>query len=216
MLMVNGAFSAVADLLEKQTARLDHQARVREGAKTTAAEMARRAQMAQAEARQAAALNAASEEQDGSSGEKNKAAATTVAVTALEAAVVANQAAEAAAAEARTVAMAKGETWLGAEALATLLAGLLECRLVDAASWAGTGAGVHQGGGGGGGGASSNSAPVQVAQRACRAIMMQVGVLSEEELKKENQDVRIYGVGCIVVPFVLLSRVCNVVFCPAC
>lgn len=213
MLMGNGAFSATADLLEKQTARLAHQARLREGAKTTAVEMARRAQVAQAEARQAAAQNAAaSEEQDGGGlgggdggpggpgGEKKRAAAATAAVVALEAAVVANQASEAAAAEARTLATAKGEVWLGAEALATLLAGLVECRLVDGASWTGAGAGapgaigvggggIHQGGGGGG--ASSSSAPSKVAHRACKAIMKQVGVLSEEELKKENQDVRI-------------------------
>lgn len=232
--MSNGAFSAAADLLEKQTARLAHQARVREGARTTAVEMARRAQVAQAEARQAATLNAAaaSGEHDGGDGggpggEKKRAAATTAAVMTLEAAVVANQASEAAAAEARTLATAKGEVWLGAEALATLLAGLVECRLVDGASWTGggaagagpgagvVGAGMHQGGGGGG--ASSSSTPSKVAHRACKAIMKQVGVLSEEELKKENQDVRIYIYVCVYhVVWLACVDFCSLCVCLLC
>lgn len=202
--MVNGTFLAVAVLLEQQTERLDGQARLRERAKAAAVEMGRRAQLAQAEARQAA-LNASSSKRaaaaagSGGSGGEGGDAARAVAVRAAEAARAASQDSEAAVAEARRLAAEKGaEQWLGADALATLVTALIECRIAmeGGAAWtaaaAGGGGGVHpnDGGGGGGGDASASSSPLQVAQRTCKAIMMQVGVLSEEELKKESPDVR--------------------------
>lgn len=207
--MINGTSLAVAVLLEKQTERLDSQARLRERAKACAVEMARRAQVAQAEARQAAlnaaAAAAASEEEEGSStsagggGEGAGGAARAVAARAAEEARAASRAAEAAVAEARRLAAEKGaERWLGAEALSTLLAALLECRLVmdGGLAWTAGGGAVHPNDGAAGGDAAAAAAaaavssPLQVAQRTCRAIMMQIGVLSEEELKKESPDVR--------------------------
>lgn len=197
--MGNGTFLAVAVLLEKQTERLDSQARLRERAKATSVEMARRAQVAQAEARQAT-LNASESSGSGSgsggpSGEGGD-AARAAAGRAVQAARAASQASEAAIAEARRLAAEKGaERWLGADALSTLLAALLECRMVmeAGAGWTAPagGAGVRQNDGGGGG-AAALSSPQQVAQRTCKAIMMQVGVLSEEELKKESPDVSLF------------------------
>lgn len=193
--MGNGTFLAVAVLLEKQTERLDSQARLRERAKATAVEMARRAQVAQAEARQAT-LNASESSGSGSGGPSGEGgdAARAAAGRAVQAARAASQASEAAIAEARRLAAEKGaERWLGADALSTLLAALLECRMVmeAGAGWTAPagGAGVRQNDGGG---AAALSSPQQVAQRTCKAIMMQVGVLSEEELKKESPDVSLF------------------------
>ena len=186
MLMGNGTFLAVADLLEKQTERLDAQARLRERAKAAALDTGRRAQLAQAEARQAA-LNAA--------GAAGGDAARTAAVGAEEAARAAARAAEAAVAEARRLALDRGEQWLGADALGTLLAALLECQLVmeGGPGWTSpTVGGVGRRAGVVGGGGSGGASPLQVVQRTCKAIMLQVGVLSEEELKKESPDVRVF------------------------
>lgn len=195
--MGNGTFLAAAVLLEKQTERLDSQARLRERAKASAVELARRAQVAQAEARQAT-LNASEVSAGGGAGGPGEGGNTarTVAMRAVEAARVASQAAEDAVAEARRLAAEKGaERWLGADALSTLLAALLECRMVmeGGAEWtaAAGGGGARPIDGGGGNGDAALSSPVQVAQRTCKAIMMQVGVLSEEELKKESPDVSV-------------------------
>eukprot|EP00903_Cladosiphon_okamuranus_P009694 g9223.t1 len=189
ILMVNGTFLAVAVLLEKQTERLDSQSRLRERAKAAAVEMARRAQVAQAEARQAT-LNASDSSSSGSGGGGGGAEGD--ADRAVEAARAASRASEAALAEVRRLAAEKGaERWLGAEALSTLLAALLECRLLmeGGPGWtAPAGGGVRPHDGGGAGGNAALSSPLQVAQRTCKAIMMQVGVLSEEELKKESPD----------------------------
>ncbi|CBJ33399.1 conserved unknown protein [Ectocarpus siliculosus] len=190
IMMDNGTFGAAADLLEQQAARLDSQARRREGVKAAAAETARRAQLAQAEARQAA-QNAPSPAEGGGGGPADKEA---VVARAVGAARAAGEAAEAAAAEARALAAAKGEQWLGAESLSVVLAALLECKLgTDAPVGGGGLPAVAQPGGGGGdgggnGGSGSISPALRVAQRACRAIMKQVRVLSEEELKKESQE----------------------------
>ncbi|CAM9650657.1 unnamed protein product [Ectocarpus sp. 6 AP-2014] len=188
IMMDNGTFGAAADLLEQQAARLDSQARRREGVKAAAAETARRAQLAQAEARQAA-QNASSPAEGGGGGPADKEA---VVARAVGAARAAGEAAEAAAAEARALAAAKGEQWLGAESLSVVLAALLECKLgTDAPVGGGGLPAVAQpggGGGGGNGGSGSISPALRVAQRACRAIMKQVRVLSEEELKKESQE----------------------------
>ncbi|CAN0313200.1 unnamed protein product, partial [Ectocarpus sp. 8 AP-2014] len=193
IMMDNGTFGAAADLLEQQAARLDSQARRREGIKAAAAETARRAQLAQAEARQAA-QNASSPAEGGGGGPADKEA---VVARAVGAARAAGEAAEAAAAEARALAAAKGEQWLGAESLSVVLAALLECKLGTDSPVGGGGlpAVAQPGGGGGGGGGGGNggsggstSPALRVAQRACRAIMKQVRVLSEEELKKESQE----------------------------
>ncbi|CAM9396742.1 unnamed protein product, partial [Scytosiphon promiscuus] len=174
MMMANGAFSEAAGLLEQQASRLRVQAKLRWEMKAAAAETAKLAQIAQVEAR-LAALVASSSGGTGGGDLADKEAATAAAVRAATAARVAADNAEAAAVKARATAAAKGEQWLGADSLAVFLAGLLECRLSD-------GGAALPGGGGGGGGS------LQVAQRACRAIMMQVRVLSEEELKKESPD----------------------------
>lgn len=196
--MVNGTFLAVAALLEKQTKRLDTQARLRERVKAAAVEMARRAQVAQAEARQATlnASESSSSSGSGGGGGEGGDAARAVAATAAEAARAASQAAEAAAAEARRLAAEKGaERWLGAEALSTLLSALLECRMVmeGGAAWtAPPGGRVVRPNDSRGSGDDDDvplSSPLQVTQRTCKAIMMQIGVLSEEELKKESPDV---------------------------
>lgn len=86
------------------------------------------------------------------------------AVEAVEAAVAANAALESAAAAAAAAA-AQGEQWLGSEPLAILLGAVADCLVEQPPS------------------------AVHIAMQMCNAVMIQVEVLSEEELKKENQDV---------------------------
>lgn len=180
-LMSNGGFENTAVLLEKQAARLEGQARTRAETKAAAVEKARRAQVAQAEARQAASIAAVAASGGGigirngvkndynceDSGEDMLAAVSEAAIKAVEAAGAATEESEEAAATAASAA-SKVERWMGAESLAILLGGLVDYR-VD----------LH-----------SRTEVAKVVSRTCRAIMRQVSVLSEEELKKENQEVR--------------------------
>lgn len=172
--MTNDGFALTASLLEKQAARLQLQAQLRAEAKAAATETARRAQMAQVEARQAASAAAAATGGvaavaglGGPGGDDLIAAA--AAVRAMKAAAAATEASEAAAASAMS-ALSKGEQWMGADSLALLLGGLVDCR-VDV---------------------QAHPVALQVVKRACRAVMVQVSVLSEEELKKENQEVCVF------------------------
>lgn len=180
-LMGNGGFENTAVLLERQAARLEIQAKIRAETKATAVEKARRAQVAQAEARQAASAAAVAASSGGmgigngvktdhsceDDGEDALAAVSEAAIKAVEAAGAATEESEVAAATAASAA-SKGERWMGAESLAILLGGLVDCRMD-----------LH-----------SRTEVAKIMSRTCRAIMRQVSVLSEEELKKENQEVR--------------------------
>lgn len=222
---MNKGFAALTFLLEKQATRLERQARRRSEARAKAADMARRAQLAQMEARQAqqavilsedessvgshplgnrgggmssgiassssllpggtsktttsgndasgqgrggeggSVLNAGDTDRGGGGNGKfgNMSRAADAAAKAVEAAVAATAAADVASAAAANVA-AQAEHWHGSESLAVLLGAISDC-LVDEPTAA------------------------QIAARMCKAVMTQVRVLSEEELKKENQDV---------------------------
>ncbi|CAM9913858.1 unnamed protein product, partial [Laminaria digitata] len=139
-LVTNEGFGAATMLLENQALRLERQARLRSEAKVVAANTARRAQLAQAEARQAAtAAGAAVAARAGAgvggsvgegSGEEFSpsaaSAASAAAAKAIEVARLATEASEVAAAAAAAT-LAKGEQWLGADSLAVLLGGLVDC-----------------------------------------------------------------------------------------
>lgn len=162
--MANGGFASTAALLEKQAHRLTRQAQQRAELKAAALEAARIAHAAQAEARQANSKAQPSPSKDAAASDEE--AATAAALKAMQVAGVATEASDNAAARA-SAATAKGENWMGADSLAILLGGLVDCRLD-----------VH-----------AATAPLQVVLRTCRAVMLQVNMLSEEELKKENQEV---------------------------
>lgn len=165
--MANGGFASTAALLEKQAHRLSRQKQQRAELKATALEAARIAHAAQAEARQANSKAQPSQSKDAAASDgPDEEAATAAALKAMQVAGAATEASDNAAARA-SAATAKGENWMGADSLAILLGGLVDCRLD-----------VH-----------AATAPLQVVLRTCRAVMHQVGVLSEEELKKENQEV---------------------------
>lgn len=174
-LVSNEGFGAATMLLESQAYRLERQALLRDEAKVAAADTARRAQLAQAEARQAAtAAGVAAETGAGVEGGPGKefslsaaCAASATAAKAIEAARLATEASEVAAAAAAAT-VAKGEQWLGADSLAVLLGGLVDCTAE----------------------VQAHATAVEVIKRTCQAVMLQVSVLSEEELKRENQEVR--------------------------
>lgn len=176
-LVTNEGFGAATMLLESQALRLERQARLRDEAKVAAADTARRAQLAQAEARQAATaagVAVAAEAGAGVGGgpgdefsHSAASAASAAAAKAIEAARLATESSEVAAAAAAAT-VAKGEQWLGADSLAVLLGGLVDCTPE----------------------VQAHVTAVEVIKRTCQAVMLQVSVLSEEELKRENQEVR--------------------------
>lgn len=186
-------------LLESQALRLERQARLRDEAKVAAADTARRAQLAQAEARQAATaagVAVAAEAGAGVGGgpgdefsHSAASAASAAAAKAIEAARLATESSEVAAAAAAAT-VAKGEQWLGADSLAVLLGGLVDCTPE----------------------VQAHATAVEVIKRTCQAVMLQVSVLSEEELKRENQEVRVCVRASTKLPgvsvFLIFSCVC--------
>ena len=171
-LMNNGGFEAAATLLERQAVRLENQARFRREAKAKAEATARQAQIAQAEARQATSAIVGSVAEIGNitgigNGMGNHENIDDNIALRVASAAAAAEASEVAAATAASAA-SKGERWMGAESLSILLGGLVDTRTE-----------LHRG-----------SEWVRIIRRTCTAIMRQVSVLSEEELKKENQEVR--------------------------
>lgn len=171
--MANGGFASTAALLEEQAHRLSRQAQQRTELKAAASQASKIAHAAQAEARQASSRTTSSRSSDADPGppdSRDEEAATAAALKAMQVAGVATEASDTAAARA-SAATAKGEHWMGADSLAVLLGGLVDCRLD----------------------AHAAMAPLQVVVRTCKAVMLQVSVLSEEELKKENQEVSVCG-----------------------
>ena len=198
-LVTNEGFGAATMLLESQAHRLERQARLRDEAKVAAADTARRAQLAQAEARQAATaagVAVAAEAGAGVGGGPGEefshsaaSAASATAAKAIEAARLATEASEVAAAAAAAT-VAKGEHWLGADSLAVLLGGLVDCTAE----------------------VQAHATAVEVIKRTCHAVMLQVSVLSEEELKRENQEVRACVYEEAVVSVLLDYYLCSCIF----
>lgn len=160
--MQNGGFKGVATLLDQQTVRLQRQAKLRADAKATKENKARRAQLARAEAKQAK-QNLDFLVTGANAGDLESAEAAVE--KAVEAAVLATANSErASAAAAAACSTDAGEHWMGAESMAIILGAVAECRLEQPPT------------------------AIAVVVKICQAMMMQVAVLTEEELKKESQD----------------------------